>query len=133
MKKLFYIIAFSLIFAPIAAQAEQVVIIDDNGIVKQQIYTYPMNSQVVTTQSVYTQPQQVIVQQPVQQDVVVVRETPRHRNYYYDSAATALLAGFTGVVIGEAIFGHHHSKPSHHGGHNPKPHGGSPHKGGHRR
>ena len=138
MKKLMLLIAVSLIFQPIAANAERIVILDENNNIKQEIYTMPMNTQVVTSQqtvvsqpqtvsvqpqTVYVQPQTVYVQQP-RQEVVVVRQTSRPRTYYYDSAATSLLAGFTGAVIGNAIFGGHHHGGHHHGGHH---HGGHHH------
>ena len=81
MKKLVYLIAFSLIFSPFAAYADTVVVVDGNNVVRQQIYTQPMGSQVVTQTSSYYYPeqssgyyypqQQVVVQQPVQQYVVV--------------------------------------------------------------
>ena len=117
MKKVFYILAFSLLFSPLAARAETVLVVDQNNVVRQQIYTYPNSQQVVVQQSpqvVYQQPApQVIVQQPPQQ-VVVVRPQPQPRVYYYDHAATSMLAGFTGAIIGNAIFGHHHHHHRHH-------------------
>lgn len=100
------------------AHADTIIVMDDNNNIKQQIYTLPhtagtqavpMTQTVVQTQPVYVNsaplpPQQVIVTRPA--PVVVVREnTPR--NYYYDSVATSALAGFTGAVIGNAVFGHH--------------------------
>ena len=139
MKKLMFLISLSLIFSPMVANAEKIIILDENNNIKQEIYTMPLNTQVVTSpqtvsvqpqtvsvqpQTVYVQPQTVYVQQPVQ-EVVVVRPTPRPRAYYYDSAATALFAGFTGAVIGNAIFrGHHHGGHHYHGGH----HGGHHHR-----
>lgn len=134
MKKLVYLLSLSLIFAPLAANADTVVIVDGNNVVRQQIYTQPMGEQVVYTQtSGYATPQQqtqyyypqqqVVAQQPVQ-PVVVVRETATPRSYYYDSTATALLAGITGITIGSVLFGHHHH---HHGGHP----SGHHHSGGH--
>ena len=92
MKKLVYLIAFSLIFSPLAAYADTVVVVDGNNVVRQQIYTQPMGPQLVTQttgyyypqeSSGYYYPQQVVVQQPAQQ-YVVVRETSRPRAYYYD-------------------------------------------------
>ena len=133
MKKLMLLLAIVSVFKPISAQAERIVILDENNNIKQEIYTMPMSTQIVNTnqlvssqpqtvavqpQTVYIQPQTVYVQQPPVQEVVVVRQTPRPRTYYYDSAATSLLAGFTGAVIGNAIFhhsGHHHRH--HHSGH----------------
>lgn len=107
------------------AKADTIIVMDDNNNVKQQIYTLP-NSVVKTVQTVQTvpvavqtppvyvtgaplPPQQVIVTRPVP-PVVVVRETPAPRNYYYDSVATSAVAGFTGALVGSVIFGggHHH-------------------------
>ena len=107
MKKILFIMSFALIFSPILASAETIIVVDQNNVVRQQIYTQPMAPQVV-----YTQPQQVVVQQPAP---VVVRERAP-RNYYYDPVATGLLVGFTGAVVGHALFGHHHHG-GHHGGH----------------
>ncbi len=110
------------------AKADTIIIMDDNNNVKQQIYTLPNTTvqttatpqPVVQTQPVYVTsaplpPQQVIVTRPVP-PVVVVRETPLPRNYYYDSTATAAFAGFTGALIGGYIYGradHHHHRPHH--------------------
>ena len=110
MKKLLFLTAFALVFSPMLANAETILVVDQNNVVRQQIYTQPMGQQIVVQQPVYAQPQQVIVQQPPQ-TVVVRQQAPR--TYYYDSVATGMLAGFTGAVIGHALFGHHH----HHGGH----------------
>ncbi len=105
------------------AKADTIIVMDDNNNIKQQIYTLP-NSTVQTVQTapaavpvqpVYVTgaplpPQQVIVTRPVP-PVVVVRETPAPRNYYYDSVATSAVAGFTGALVGSVIFGgggHHH-------------------------
>lgn len=107
MKKFMFILSFVLVFAPMLANAETIIVVDNDNIVRQQIYTQPMSPQVV-----YAQPQQVIVQQPP----VVVRERAT-RNYYYDPVATGLLVGFTGAVVGHALFGHHHHHGGHHGGH----------------
>ena len=99
-----------------AAYADRVIVLDNNNNVKQEIYT---------------QPQQVIVQQPVQtQEVVVVRPRPVVRSYYYDPVATTLFAGFTGALIGGVLRhhgGHHHGSVHHgvhHGGHHGVHHGG---------
>ncbi len=100
-----------------SANAQTIMIMDSNGQMQQQIYAYPASSQtVVTSQPVAVQPQQVVAVRPYQpQEVVVVRQTPQPRSYYYDSAATSFFAGLTGAVIGGAIFhGHHHH---HHGRH----------------
>lgn len=104
------------------AKADTIIVMDDNNNIKQQIYTLP-NSAVQTApaatvavqaQPVYVTgaplpPQQVIVTRQVP-PVVVVRETPAPRNYYYDSVATSAVAGFTGALVGSVIFGggHHH-------------------------
>lgn len=110
MKKILSLIAISMLFSNVA-HADRIIILDDNNNVKQEIYTQTGAQQpVATAQPTYVQPQQVYVQQPAQQ-VVVVRPRPVARSYYYDSTATALVAGFTGAVIGNAIFhhgGHHH-------------------------
>ena len=97
MKKLLFMMAFALVFSPMLANAETILVVDQNNVVRQQIYTQPMG-------------QQVVVQQPPQ-TVVVRQQAPR--TYYYDPVATGMLVGFTGAVIGHALFGHHH----HHGGH----------------
>ncbi len=111
MKKILFLTAFSLIFSPMLAQAETILVVDNNNIIRQQIYTQPMPQPVVVQpQTVYVQPQQVMVQQPVQ-TVVVRQQAPR--TYYYDSVATGMIAGLTGAAIGHALFRHHH----HHGGH----------------
>ena len=110
MKKLICLIAVFSVCSNVAL-ADRVVVIDNNNVVKQELYTQPMASQ---PQVVYTQPQQVVYTQPAPQPVVVVRQTPRVRTYYYDAAATSLVAGFTGALIGHAIWGGHHH---HHGGH----------------
>jgi len=126
MKKIAFILSFVLIFSPMLAHAETIVIVDQNNVVRQQIYTQPMGT--YAPQPVYVQPQQVYVQQPVPQ-TVVVRETVTPRSYYYDSFATSMVAGITGIAIGSALFGHHH----HHGGghHGGGHHGGGHHGGGH--
>ena len=110
------------------AYADRIIILDENNNVKQEIYTEPSSAQRAATQTVYTaQPQQVIVQQPIQtQEVIIARPRPVVRSYYYDPVATTLFAGFTGAVIGRALFhhgGHHHHSSPHHGGH----HGGHHH------
>ncbi len=110
MKKLMFVLAFSLVFSPMLANAETIIVVDQNNIVRQQLYTQPSSTQIIQPQPVYVQPQQVYVQQPPQ--TVVVRQTAVPRSYYYDPIATGLLVGFTGAVIGNALFRHHH----HHGG-----------------
>lgn len=111
MKKLLFLMTFALVFSPMLANAETILVVDQNNIVRQQIYTQPMVQPVVVQQPVYAQPQQVVVQQPPQ-TVIVRQQAPR--TYYYDSAATAMFAGFTGAVIGHALFGHHHHGHHHH-------------------
>lgn len=112
MKKLLFIMAFALVFSPMLANAETILVVDQNNVVRQQIYTQPMGQQVVVQpQPVYVQPQQVVVQQPPQ-TVVVRQQAPR--TYYYDPVATGMLVGFTGAVIGHALFGHHHHGRHHH-------------------
>ena len=122
MKKFFSILILATMFVSTANAQQTIMILDANGQMKQQIYAYPASTQVVTTsqsasvapQPVAVQPQQVVAVQPYQpQEVVVVRQTVRPRNYYYDSAATTFFAGLTGAVIGNAIFHPHH----HHHGH----------------
>lgn len=119
MKKLLTLLAVSVFICSTAA-ADRIVVLDENNNIKQEIYTQPMSQQTVTTQpvstqpqQVYVQPQQVVVTQPTQ-PVVVVRQRPMVRSYYYDSTATALVAGFTGAVIGNAIFHHHRGGHYHH-------------------
>ena len=116
MKKFLSLLAISL-FVCSTAHADRIVVLDENNNVKQEIYTQSIGSQQVVTQPqpVYVQPQQVVVTQPVQtQEVVVVRPRPVARSYYYDPVATSLFAGFTGAVIGGALF---HHGGHHHGGH----------------
>ncbi len=112
MKKIMFAIAFSLIFSPMLANAETIIVVDQNNVVRQQLYTQPSSQVVVQPQPVYVQPQQVVVQQPPQ--TVVVRQTAAPRSYYYDPVATGMLVGFTGAVIGHALFGHHHGHHHHH-------------------
>ena len=127
MKKILYIMAFMACAAN--AKAETIIVIDDNGYVKQQM----------STQTTIVQPvvQQVVATQPT---VTVVRESVNTPNsYYYDNVSTgsAILAGITTAVVGGLLFDsfHHHKshaptkhiKPApHHGSH-----GGS-HGGGHK-
>ena len=56
MKKLLFLTTFALIFSPMMANAETILVVDQNNIVRQQIYTQPMGQQVVV------QPQQIVVQ-----------------------------------------------------------------------
>lgn len=128
MHKILFLTLLTLVFAK-NANADTIIVMDDNNVVKQQIYTLP-NSTVQTIQTVPTiqtqpiyvssaplPPQQVIVTPPVQ-PVVVVRETPAPRNYYYDSTATAAVAGFTGALVGGLIYSRadhpHHRRHCHH-------------------
>ena len=128
MHKILFLTLLTLVFAQ-NANADTIIVMDDNNVVKQQIYTLP-NSTVQTiqtvpavqTQPIYVSsaplpPQQVIVTPPVQ-PVVVVRETPAPRNYYYDSTATAAVAGFTGALVGGLIYSRadhpHHRRHCHH-------------------
>ena len=127
MRKILFLSLLALVFAQ-NANADTIIVIDDNNVVKQQIYTLP-NSTVQTiqtapavqTQPIYVSsaplpPQQVIVTPPVQ-PVVVVRETLAPRNYYYDSTATAAVAGFTGALVGGLIYSradHPHYRRHHH-------------------
>ena len=125
MKKFISLLIVSVLFCN-NAHADRVIILDEYNNVRQEIYTQPMSGTQQVVQQAYIQPtpQQVIVQQPPQ-EVVVVRSRPVARSYYYDSAATALFAGFTGAVIGNAIFrgGHHHHHHGHyHGGHHHRRH-----------
>ena len=91
------------------ACADRIIILDENNNFKQEIYTEPSSAQRAAAQTVYTQPQQVIVQQPIQtQEVIVARPRPVVRSYYYDPVATTLFAGFTGAVIGRALFHRQH-------------------------
>ena len=118
MKKSILLTAISILICSEAC-AETILVIDDNNVIKQQIYTGPAVQQPVQ-QTVYVSgqplpPQQVIVtQQQTPAQVIVVRETPTPRNYYYDPVRTSVLAGFGGAVIGSALFHHH--------GHRPRPH-----------
>lgn len=125
MRKVLFLAVMAVLTVQ-TAKADTIIVMDDNNNIKQQIYTLP-NSAVQTVQTapaatvavqaqpVYVTgaplpPQQVIVTRPVP-PVVVVRETPAPRNYYYDSVATSAVAGFTGALVGSVIFGgggHHH-------------------------
>ena len=128
MHKILFLTLLTLVFAQ-NANADTIIVMDDNNVVKQQIYTLP-NSTVQTiqtvpavqTQPIYVSsaplpPQQVIVTPPVQ-PIVIVRETPAPRNYYYDSTATAAVAGFTGALVGGLIYSRadhpHHRRHCHH-------------------
>lgn len=130
MKKLFYTLIFVLCAGN--AMAEKIIVIDNNGIVTQQITT--SSPQIVHS---------VVTTQPA---VTVVRESPTVSNsYYYDnySTGTAILAGVTTAVVGALLFDgfhihhhkshapaiKHHSKPApapshhgsgHHSSHKPK-------------
>lgn len=124
MKKVLLFTAL-LMFCVKSVKADTIIIMDDNNVVKQQVYTLPNTTvqtvqttstpAVVQTQPIYVTgaplpPQQVVVTRPVP-PVVVVRETQAPRNYYYDSTATAALAGFTGALVGSVVSGrgrHHH-------------------------
>ncbi|MBQ8870513.1 MAG: hypothetical protein IJ019_03960 [Alphaproteobacteria bacterium] len=101
MKKIMFTLATLIIFS-FSAKAETIVVIDDNGYVKQQIFT--SNSANI----------------PSSQQLTVVRETPQVNNaYYYDAPSTSgtILAGVTTAVIGTLLFNefkphkHHHYKP----------------------
>ena len=104
MKKIIFGVAMLLMCANYA-KAETIVVIDDNGYVKQQIVTSNPSGYVSATPSQLT----------------VVRENPVVNNsYYYDAPSTsgAILAGVTTAVIGTLLFNefkphkHHHYKPA---------------------
>ncbi len=122
MKKIVCLIAMFSIFSSTFAQAETIVVVNDNNVVTQRIVT--SQPQVIVQQL----PQTQVITQPV-----VVRETEVVRNYHYDPVATAAAVGITGLAIGSLIFGKHHHK--HHGGghHGGGHHGGGHHGGGHHR
>ena len=124
MKKIICIIAMLSTFSAGIAQAETIVVVNDNNVVTQRIIT--SQPQVVVTQPAYV-PQTQVVTQPV-----IVRETEYVRNYHYDPIATAAAVGITGIAIGGLLFGHHHH---HHGGHHVirGGHRGGHHGGGHHR
>lgn len=118
MKKISLFIAALVMFST-TANAENIIVLGQDGIVKQQIYTSSPN--IITTQ--YPQ-------------VSVVREVPQINNtYYYDNISTGevIAAGITTAVVGALLFDkfdghHHHHKPSfshpkrHNGGHSNKHH-----------
>lgn len=117
MKKLIALI-LTITAISTAAQAEAIVVIDQNGTVIRQMFTSPTTytEPVVTTNTTYTVPA-----------VTVVRESPVIQNsYYYDRPSTnaAYAAGITTAIVGGLLFhgfhGHHHH------------HGGRHHGGGHR-
>ena len=100
MKKLF-IFAVAFIMSSNTSNAESVIVIGEDGVVKQQIYTF--NDSNINTQQ-YPQ-------------ISVVRETPKVANsYYYDNISTgeAIAAGITTAVVGALLFDgfkiHHHNK-----------------------
>ena len=104
MKKTFLIAAALILFST-ATKAETIVVIGDDGVVKQQIVTSNPNGYVATNSS----------------PITVVRENPSVNNtYYYDSATTgnAILAGLTTAVVGTLLYNdikdikHHHHKPA---------------------
>lgn len=104
MKKIIFGVAMLLMFANYA-KAETIVVIDDNGYVKQQIVTSNPSGYVSATPSQLT----------------VVRENPVVNNaYYYDSVSTegAVLAGLTTAVVGSLLWDefkhdkHHRYKPA---------------------
>ena len=118
MRKLICSLAFVLCF-PGVANAQSIVVIDENGVVTKQIYTDP---NVVSAQSSVPA-------------VTVVRESPKiYNSYYYDRDSTrnAMLAGITTAVVGGLIYDsfHHHKKhlQKPHKIHNPKPINFKPHK-----
>ena len=118
MKKLFY--TALAVMSATNAFAETIVVIDDNGYVRQQMTT----ATTYTSPTVITQP--VITTQPT---LTVVRQTPQVTNsYYYDTYSTgsAFAAGVTTAVVGALLFDgfrHYHKKhrsPAvihHHSGH----------------
>lgn len=126
MKKL---LSLSLVLAVAVIHnvcADTVIIVDDNNVVKQQIYTPSATSTAVTQQQVVvsqpsvvvTQPQ-VVVPQP--QEVVVVRPAAYPQpDYYYTPVATAAVAGFTGALLGNILFAPHHGHHHPHGGPGPR-------------
>ena len=115
MKKIFFTVMTALLFS-ISAKAETVIVIDDNGVVKQQIVTSNPTNYVTTAQN-----------------VTVVRESPSVQNsYYYDAPSTtgAVLAGVTTAVVGALLYNEFkpekpHYKPApirqHHSSNKPKP------------
>ena len=89
MKKMIFTVVTVLMFS-VSAKAETVIVIDDNGVVKQQIVTSNPTNYVTTTQN-----------------VTVVRESPSVQNaYYYDAPSTtgAVLAGVTTAVVGALLY-----------------------------
>lgn len=118
MRKLICSLAFVLCFAGVA-NAQSIVVIDENGVVTKQIYTDP---NVVSAQSSVPA-------------VTVVRESPKiYNSYYYDRDSTrnAMIAGITTAVVGGLIYDgfHHHKKhlQKPHKLHKPKPINFKPHK-----
>ena len=103
MKKL--ILGTMLLIFSQNVKAETIVVIDDNGYVKQQILTSnPYNSETNKNDSKLT----------------VVRESPIVNNsYYYDepSTAEAILTGVTTAIVGTLLYNEfrpnkpHHYKP----------------------
>jgi len=108
MKKILTFV-FASLFLVSSAQAESIVVIDQNGTVVRQIFTSPATyNETVTTVPVQT--------------VSVVRESPVIQNsYYYDRPTTneAIAAGITTAVVGGLLFNgfrHHHHHHKHGGG-----------------
>jgi len=126
MNKLLSLTALFALTAASIAHADTVIIVDDNNVVKQQIYTPSTTSTAVSQQQVVvsqpsvvvTQPQ-VVIPQP--QEVVVVRHGIYPQpDYYYAPAATAAFAGFAGAVLGNILFEPHHHGHRPHGGPGPR-------------
>ncbi len=118
MYKIFLLSVCALAFSN-TAKADTILVLDDNNNVKQQIYTAPNTYQVSnqTTTVVPQNTQQIVVTgQTLPPPVVVVRQTPMPRNYHYDHLATTALVGFSGAIVGNALFNkhHHHHRPKHH-------------------
>ena len=97
MKKLLYICLFALSMSN--AMAETIVVIDDNGIVRQQMTT--------SGAATYVSPTVVQPVVNIPQPLTVVRQTPQVVNsYYYDTHSTgsAFAAGITTAVVGALLF-----------------------------
>ncbi len=105
MKK--FLLCMSLVCYTFAANAETIIVIDDNGVVKQQFST----ASNIGTSTTF----------PTTQTISVISESPRIQNsYYYDkySTDTAIVAGLTTAVVGALLFDgihiHHKHQPRKH-------------------
>lgn len=104
MKKIFYITLLSFIFIN-TANADTIIILDENNNFKQQIYTGNAQNLPQTTISTQNLPtQQINISYhntlPLIREQHIIRKP--HPNYIISST----IAGFTGALLGNIIFDH---------------------------